>query len=102
MFRRHRADDNQGPIVAGLRAIGVHVAITSQVGDGFPDLVVSYRGWWSPIEVKGSGEGLTDDQIVFHKKAQAPIPIVETVDEAIAVVTHKTSEAVLVRMAGYQ
>lgn len=42
--RTHRADQNQPDLVKQARKVpGMKVAITSQVGDGFPDLVIGRR-----------------------------------------------------------
>ena len=102
MFRRHRADDNQGPIVEALRSIGCSVAITSQVGDGFPDVVAAYRGEIFLIEVKQIGGKLTPAQVDFYRGWAGPVYIVETEAEAIAAVTHKPTKDAMIKMAGYQ
>lgn len=44
MRRRARVDDNQAEIVKVLRQLGATVRPTHTVGDGFPDLVVGWRG----------------------------------------------------------
>jgi hypothetical protein len=52
MRRAARVDANQAEIVEALRAVGCSVAITSAVGQGFPDLVVGRRGVTYLLEVK--------------------------------------------------
>lgn len=42
MRRAAKVDDNQPQLVKDLRKMGYKVAITSQVGTGFPDLVVRH------------------------------------------------------------
>jgi hypothetical protein len=44
MRKRGRTDANQTKVVEHLRRAGLSVAITSMVGNGFPDLVVAGRG----------------------------------------------------------
>ena len=48
-----KVDNNQREIVKKLRKIpGVTVSITSALGDGFPDIVVGYKGVNHLIEIK--------------------------------------------------
>jgi hypothetical protein len=91
--RAARVDKNQGDIVAALRAIGCTVAITSAIGAGFPDLVVARnrRNWL--IEVKDgdlcpSARELTPDQLQFHTTWAGQIDVVNSVEEAIALLAH--------------
>jgi len=55
-YKRHRSDKNQAEIVALLRQVGILVAVTSQVGNGFPDIVVGFQGKVYLIELKSPGE----------------------------------------------
>lgn len=70
--RAAKVDGNQAEIVELLRKIdGCEVAVTSAVGDGFPDLVIGYRGFNFLFEVKDPSQPkhrheLTDDQKRFH------------------------------------
>jgi len=47
-----RRDANQRKIVETLRKLGASVVITADVGGGFPDLVVGWRGQTYLVEVK--------------------------------------------------
>lgn len=81
MRRAAKIDANQGEIVKALRDAGWHVAITSSLGNGFPDLVVSKGGWMAYVEVKDgsrppSERGLTDDQIKFRRECKGPYYVV--------------------------
>lgn len=94
MRYRARVDDNQGAIVAALRAIGCFVQSLAMVGAGVPDLLVAYRGRWFVLEIKdgakwASRQRLTPAEQEWHDAASphAPVAIVHTVDEAIAAVT---------------
>lgn len=44
MRRAAKTDDNQKEIVAAFRRLGFTVAVTSALGQGFPDLVVGKWG----------------------------------------------------------
>lgn len=72
MVRFGRVDANQKTIVAWLREIpGVSVHILSDAGDGFPDLVIGYRGVNYLVELKDgakskSAQKLTPDQVEWH------------------------------------
>jgi hypothetical protein len=70
--RAAKVDGNQAGIVRDLRLIpGCSVAVTSVVGDGFPDLVVGFRGFNFLVEIKDESQPkhrheLTEDQRAFH------------------------------------
>lgn len=87
-----KTDGNQAEIVEGLRAIGCSVKPAHMVGKGFPDLVVGFRGLSFLIEIKDpskppSKRKLTPDQVKFHAEWRGQICVVETVEEAIHIVT---------------
>ena len=68
---RGRTDGTQTEIVKALRKLGATVAVTSALGDGFPDLVVGWRGVNHLVEVKNgslspSKRELTPDEEKFH------------------------------------
>jgi hypothetical protein len=68
MFRRGRTDANQSEIVKELRARGASVAVLSNTGGGFSDLVVGFRGRNVLLEVKtGPNEKLTPAQVKFQQ-----------------------------------
>jgi Holliday junction resolvase len=77
---RAKRDANEKAIVEALEAYGAYVFRVS--GEGVPDLFVHYRGVWTPLEVKAKRGTLTKRQAaVTHA-----IPIVRTVDEALAAI----------------
>lgn len=85
-----KADANQKPIVAALRGIGAKVVPTHTVGQGFPDLVVTYGGRTLLLEIKDPTQPkhrheLTPAQKEFHAEWTGEIHIVFTVDQAIAI-----------------
>lgn len=76
MRKRGRTDANQTKVVEHLRRAGLSVAVTSMIGNGFPDLVVAgFRRFQKTpvtvlVELKNpdmppSGQRLTDDEIKF-------------------------------------
>lgn len=94
MRRAAKVDANQGAVVAALRAIGCFVQSLAMVGQGCPDLLVAYRGRWFVMEVKDgarppSERRLTQDEQQWHQRAFtcAQVHVVETVEQALAVVT---------------
>lgn len=85
-----KADANQKPIVAALRGIGAKVVPTHAVGQGFPDLVVTYGGRTLLLEIKDPTQPkhrheLTPAQKEFHAEWTGEIHIVFTVEQAIAI-----------------
>lgn len=93
-MRAARVDANQPAIVQALRAAGAAVAHTHMVGDGFPDLVVSYhdrttgRDETILLEVKDgskpySAQALTFAEECFHDRWIGRLLVVRTVDEAL-------------------
>lgn len=86
-----RTDANQAEIASAFRKMGCSVAVTSSLGNGFPDLVIGLYGINALIEVKDgnkppSDRRLTDDEADFHEKWKGSIYIVESIDDAIKVV----------------
>lgn len=88
MRRAAKVDANQRAIVKALRSIGATVAVTSTVGQGFPDICVGYRGRSILMEVKDgskppSERKLTPDQKDFHAAWRGEITVVTSATEAI-------------------
>lgn len=87
-----KTDKNQKEIVAALRKIGCSVFPTHEVGRGFPDLTVGFRGRTVLVECKDgtlppSRKKLTTDEKLFHFGWRGEAIIVYSVDEAIAYFT---------------
>lgn len=86
MRRNARKDANQDEIVKFARSIGAKVAITHQLGGGFPDIVVGYHEFNYMIEIKDGSQPpskrkLTDDEEQFHSEWKGQIDIVKNTDE---------------------
>lgn len=83
-----RVDDNHREIVTGLRAVGASVRSTAEVGAGFPDLAVGYRGLTWLLEVKDgnkppSKRALTPDEQLFHATWRGAAAVVTSLDDAL-------------------
>lgn len=89
MRRAAKVDENQAEIVEALRAVGASVTVTSQLGGGFPDLVVGYRNEANYLlELKDgrkppSARKLTPDEERWHKAWRGLVVVVASVDEAL-------------------
>lgn len=76
-MRARKIDGNQQAVVAHLRAVGYVVFVTSGLGNGFPDLAVSRRGFAALVEVKDgrlppSERQLTPKEQQFRREWQGP------------------------------
>lgn len=85
---RRRTDANQNEIVDGLRALGATVHVTSNVGDGFPDIVVGFRGYNWLFEIKDgnkppSKRRLTPDERKFLQTWKGSTAVIKDLGEAI-------------------
>lgn len=88
MRRARKVDANQPDIVEALRLLGCTVAITSDLGDGFPDLVVRKGLVVRLVEVKDgakppSARKLTKHEQQFQQEWEPVYEIVESVDDAV-------------------
>jgi hypothetical protein len=92
-----RVDANQTKLVQLFRQVGLSVAITSGVGDGFPDSVI---GGLMPcacgsgrrvkqtkiVEIKTPKGILTSDQQEFHQIWRGQIDTIRSEEEALGLV----------------
>lgn len=88
MRRAARVDDNQAEIVEVLRQVGASVFPTHNVGRGFPDIVVGYKGINFLVEIKDglkplSRQKLTPDETAFHQTWGGDVYVVKSVDDAL-------------------
>lgn len=70
-----RRDKSEPAIIEALEKIGAFVQQCN--GAGVPDLLVCYRGQWTPIECK-TGKGK-------RRPGQEPYPVARTPEEAIGI-----------------
>jgi Holliday junction resolvase len=90
-MRAAKTDANQTEIVAALRKIGASVAITSSVGNGFPDIVCGLGKINFMFECKDgkkvpSARRLTPDQVKFHANWNGAVHVVNSAEEAIQII----------------
>jgi hypothetical protein len=84
-----RTDRNHSEIINALRKIpNLSVFSTHEVGKGFPDIVVGYKGVNYLIEIKDgnkppSARKLTDAELQFHSNWRGQIKIVNNLDEVL-------------------
>jgi hypothetical protein len=83
-----KVDSNQAAIVRMWREMGASVAITSAVGNGFPDTVVGIHGENYLAEIKPDEKAkLTPAQVIFHRTWNGKIYVVRSMDDAIELIT---------------
>jgi len=63
-----RTDENQKSVVNELRSYGFEVKVTSSIGHGFPDFLISKDRKAAGVELKAKGKRkeLTDDEITMQ------------------------------------
>jgi len=86
--RAAKVDANQTAIVDALRNAGASVYVTSNVGQGFPDLLCCIEFRTGFFEVKDgakppSARKLTSDQEKFRRGCKGFYCVVSTVEEAL-------------------
>lgn len=74
-----RRDGPEQAIKQALEAVGAIVLKVS--GKGLPDLLISYKGKWTPLEVKAKHGMLTEAQAMLQ--ARAMFPVARTPEDAL-------------------
>lgn len=92
-----KVDANQSQIVAALRKCGASVAITSNLGRGFPDIVVGFGGQNFLVEIKDgakteSAQKLTPDEESWHEGWRGQVAIIRNIQEAINLLNNNTKQ----------
>lgn len=88
-YRPVQIDLNQSEIVGALKDVGASIIDTSGVGNGFPDLIVGFRGANYLLEVKNrktnyGRKGLNKNQIAWAESWHGTPPIVVySIDDAL-------------------
>ena len=90
-YNIRRVDGNQKKITEQLRRLGVSVAVTSSLSNGFPDLVLGYKGRNYLIELKDenkppSQRELTKDEMKWHSDWRGQINTCKNLDEILEVI----------------
>ena len=95
MSRRHtklKVDGNQAEIIRAIEAVGGKCQDLASVGSGCPDVLASFRNKMYLIEIKNPEKQeskrrkLDESQVKWHEKWQAPVHVVETVDEVLKLI----------------
>ena len=91
MRRAANVDVNQREIVRAVRAAGLHVALTHQLGAGFPDVIVT--GYSLPlnavaavfVEIKAGNDKLTEREQEWHAAYPdgGPLIIARSADDVL-------------------
>lgn len=100
MRRAAKVDANQSEIVDALRKIGASVTPIHTVGKGCPDLIAGFRGKNFLLEVKDgskppSARKLTDDEAIWFGNWKGEAHIVETAEQAIAILMGEANAQVV-------
>ena len=88
-MRQHgKVDGNHAAIVKALQDAGICVQSLAAVGQGVPDLLVSWRGVNVLLEVKDPAQdpckrALTAAQKEWHARWSGQLAVVETPEQAI-------------------
>lgn len=90
--RVRKADGNQPELVEQIRDLpGVKVVLTHVIGNGFPDCIISFRGFNYMCEIKNpsqppSKRKLTPDEEEFHKNWTGQIAVIMTLDDVLEMI----------------
>lgn len=88
MRHAKRTDENQKALVTELRALNFFVRVTSNVGNGFPDILVAKDriAFGVEVKVKGKRKHLTDAEIemrVWWEQLGMKYVVAETAGEVV-------------------
>jgi len=84
-----RIDVNQPEIIACFKKLGMSVETTSDLGGGFPDILVSFGHVTVLVEIKDgekppSKRKLTTDEQVFRNRTLAWYEVIESIPQAFS------------------
>lgn len=92
-MKHGKIDSNQRAIVTALRSVGASVVSLADLGKGVPDVLCWHvNTGYLLLEIKDgtkppSQRKLTEAEAEWHRKWRGPIEIVNSVDEALALIT---------------
>jgi len=86
-----KTDRNHQEIIRALRAAGASVFSTHEIGRGFPDAVIGYRGLNFLIEIKDGTlppfrKRLTEQEQGFFDLWRGQVCVIENVDEVLRMI----------------
>lgn len=80
-YRRHRKDSNHDETAEAFGRLGWSVWDTSQLGHGFPDMVIAKNYRTAVIEVKSGDEALRKSQDRFMLVWQGEAHVVRSLED---------------------
>ena len=88
-----KVDGNQRQIVRAVRAMGATVQVLSEVGKGFPDIIIGCNGYNVLIEIKNDEQSASNQRLTvaekrFHNSWNGEIYIIRNIEEAINLINH--------------
>lgn len=91
MKRLTKKDNNHNELTRVFRLAGCTVQDLHMVGSGCPDMIVGINGYNILVEVKNgsfcpSARKLTGFEEIFHRDWRGQVCIIETVEQALALV----------------
>ena len=92
MRRQARLDGNHSAIVRALREAGCSVQSLATIGNGCPDILIARNGRMWLAEIKDgskppSQRKLTLDEQVWKLRWNAPVHVVESVEQALRMIS---------------
>lgn len=85
-----KTDNNHKKIIDDLRKIGASVVSTHNVGSGFCDIVVGYRGRNYLFEIKSHKNAkLTQDELKFSQIWNGQYHVIYSFDDAFRVINKR-------------
>lgn len=90
-----RVDTTQHGCVLVARGIGAYVFLTHQMGHGFPDAVIAYRGRLLLVEFKAEKGERTEEQVKFAENMESrgvTVHVVRNPNEMLALLTLEERE----------
>jgi len=88
-----RVDNTQAEIIRALEQAGMRARSIAVVGNGFPDLLVRWRGRTYLLEVKTGNARLTAAEEQWRETWPGHYAIVRTPDEAVLAVLSESGQS---------
>lgn len=85
MRRAAKVDANHAEIVAAFRQLGYSVGNLSQLGGGWPDLLVAKDGRTALVEVKSAKGKLNRDQLDFVASWHGVIEVARSIEDVLTI-----------------
>lgn len=86
MFKRNKQDKLQKEITHCLKLLGYSVWDTSQIGNGFPDIIVGANGINYLFEIKSKHTTISKSQCKFDSEWKGNSQIIYSVSDALQII----------------